>query len=295
MTDKQQTLRVAVVGASGRMGRAVIRGLAEDAGEYGPSLALGAALGRPGSASVGLDAGILAGTGELGVEVTSIDSLQTIAASTDVLVDFSLPEATYRVLDEVRSAKIPAVICTTGLGARGKEALEKASLVAPVVFATNTSPGVTVLNHLAALATKLLGPGYDAEVVEMHHRHKVDAPSGTAITLGEAVASARHKSLEEVAVYGRHGAAGPRSVDEIGMMTLRGGEVIGEHTLFLAGAAERLELTHRAQDRSLFARGALRAATWVARQRPGLYNMADVMGISRAPLSNGPLSAESER
>jgi 4-hydroxy-tetrahydrodipicolinate reductase len=173
------------------------------------------------------------------------------------------------------------VIGTTGLDERAEAAIDALAARAPVVVAPNMSPGVTLFFHLAARAAELLGPDYDAEIVEMHHRRKVDAPSGTAVRLGEVVARAKGFDPERAVVHGRSGQVGARPREEVGVMTLRGGDVIGDHTLVLAGEGERLELTHRASSRDIFARGAVRAARWVVGQPPGRYDMADVMGIAR--------------
>jgi 4-hydroxy-tetrahydrodipicolinate reductase len=268
-----ETLRIAIHGAGGRMGRAIVRAIAEDG-----SLRLAAAIDRA-SELVGHDAGALAQCGDAGVRVTS--DREAIGGA-DVVIDFSAPAATALMARRCAQAGIPMMIGTTGLDAPANEAIEALARSAAVVVAPNTSVGVTVLFHLAAEAARLLGADFDAEIVEMHHRKKIDAPSGTAIRLAERVAAAKSVGPDAF-VHGRSGQVGARTAEEIGILSLRGGDVIGDHTLVLAGPGERIELTHRAHDRSLFARGALRAARWVARRgAPGRYDMADVLGLPRS-------------
>lgn len=266
------TRRVALHGATGRMGRAIVEILAQ-----GPTeLELAVALAAPGDPALGRDAGEVAGVGPLGVPIGALEG----ALDADVVIDFSAPAALAQLAERCRAAAIPLVSGTTGLGASQEAALDALAQIAPVVHAPNMSIGVNVLFHLAEQASRLLGEGFDAEIVEMHHRHKVDAPSGTAVRLAERVAKARGLDPKKAVVHGRSGQVGPRRDDEIGVMTLRGGGVVGEHTLVLAGAGERVELVHRAQDRSIFARGAVRAAAWIVGQPPGRYDMPDVLGIS---------------
>lgn len=266
------TLKVAVHGAAGRMGRTVIQLVHED-----PALVLAAAVDSPTAQGVARDAGDIAGVGPLGVQVTAeLDAL----AGCDVVVDFSLPGAVDALLAACTQHKVPLVLATTGLSDAQWSSVDALARVVPVVAAPNYSTGVAVLYHLAKQASALL-PDFDLEIVEMHHRHKVDAPSGTALGLADAAAKGREQKAREVAVYGRQGHTGARTNSEIGVMTLRGGDVVGDHTLILAGAGERLELTHRAHNRGLFAQGALRAARWVVSQPPGRYGMAEVLGLSR--------------
>ncbi|MGF1465498.1 MAG: 4-hydroxy-tetrahydrodipicolinate reductase [Sandaracinaceae bacterium] len=268
------TARVALFGANGRMGRAVQRVLD---GEDGVELAV--AVTASGDSDLGRDAGELAGTGARGVPL--VEGRPSLAG-VDVAVDFTDAAGTARASESCGEAGVPLVSGVTGLGPETIARLDELACTQPVVWAPNMSVGVTVLFHLAAEAARLLGPAYDAEIVEMHHRHKVDAPSGTAVRLAEVVAGAKGLADPGAAVHGRSGAAGPRPDREVGVMSLRGGEVIGDHTLHLAGPAERLELTHRAQDRSLFARGAVRAARWVIGQPAGRYGMDAVLGLGRA-------------
>jgi len=269
------TTRIALSGATGRMGRAIVRVLAEDEG-----CELVQAFTHPEDPSVGRDAGELAQVGALAVPVAALDADTTLDA--DVVIDFTTPEGTGLVAGLCDGPRVPLVSGTTGLDGACLAQLDALAEHVPVVYAPNMSVGVTLLFHLAELATELAGGDFDPEIVEMHHRHKVDAPSGTAVRLAERVAAARGLDPKEAVVHGRSGRVGPRRDDEIGVMTLRGGGVVGEHTLFLAGPGERLELTHRAQDRSIFARGAVRAARWVVAKHPGRYDMADVLGISAA-------------
>jgi len=259
-------MKVAVMGAAGRMGGAVIRVLAESDG-----LDLLAAIDRSGEG----DAGLHAGVGSLGVAFT--EDVRAIDGS-EVVIDFSLPEAAEALFVQCAESKTPVVTGTTNLSDEANAALERLAKRVPVVQAPNFSQGVTLLFDLAARAAKLAGPAFDAEIVEMHHRYKVDAPSGTAKRLAEVVAEAKELGSDPF-VHGRSGHTGARTDSEVGVMTLRGGDVVGEHTLFLAGAGERLELTHRATDRTIFARGAVRAARWVTGQAPGRYDMKAVMGL----------------
>lgn len=255
------------------MGREVIAAVADD-----PQMELVAAIDRMGAPGVGLDAGVLAGLGgELRLPVTC--ELSAGLAKADVVIDFSLPDGSLALLAACVQHRTPAVVGTTGLGAAGEAALNHLAEVAPVVFAPNFSVGVNVLWALSRWAVQLLGPEADIEIVEMHHRHKVDAPSGTAARLLELLARVRGMAPEEVAVHGRSGHVGERGATEIGVHALRGGDVVGDHTLVLALPGERLELTHRAHGREIFARGAIRAARWVAGMGPGRYGMDDVLGL----------------
>lgn len=268
-----RALRVAMHGASGRMGRAIIRAVADDAG-----LALVAAVDREGSEVLGRDAGELAQGSALGVAITAEREAATRA---DVVIDFSTPAATAAMARACAASRTPMVIGTTGLDTEARAAIDALAAEAAVVVAPNTSVGVTVLFHVAAEAARLLGASFDAEIVEMHHRKKVDAPSGTALRLAERVAAAKGLGPDSF-VHGRSGQVGARPEGEIGIVALRGGDVVGDHTLVLAGPGERLELSHRAHDRSLFATGALRAARWVAAiGAPGRYDMADVLGLPK--------------
>ncbi|MET0340586.1 MAG: 4-hydroxy-tetrahydrodipicolinate reductase [Polyangiales bacterium] len=264
------SLKIAVHGVGGRMGRVVVQRIAES-----DDCALSAAIDRHESPFLGQDAGTLAGVHELGWPVTA--SLEALATA-DVVIDFSLPAATDALLEAVVRYGRPLVLATTGLSDAQWAEVDRAAQRIPLIAAGNYSTGVAVLNHLAAQASRLL-PDFDLEVVEMHHRNKIDAPSGTALSLVDAAARGRGVDGRAHANYGRKGVTGVRPKDEIGVVTLRGGDVIGDHTLVLAGGGERLELTHRATNRDLFARGALRAARWLAGKKPGRYGMNDVLGL----------------
>ncbi|MCB9662236.1 MAG: 4-hydroxy-tetrahydrodipicolinate reductase [Polyangiales bacterium] len=268
------SLQVTMHGAAGRMGRAIIGVLDES-----QDAALRAAVEHAQAKCLGTDAHVLAGRAARGVVVGS--DLAAALEGSHVVIDFSLPVATESVVAACRAARVPLVLGTTGLGPEQKAAVQALARELPVVFAPNYSQGVTALFHLAKRATELLGPAFQAEITEIHHRHKVDAPSGTAVRLAEVVAQAKGVELAEAGVYGREGQVGARTLDELGVFALRGGDVVGEHTLFLFGEGERIEITHRATDRTIFARGAVRAATWVVGKPPGLYDMFDVMGVAR--------------
>jgi 4-hydroxy-tetrahydrodipicolinate reductase len=264
---------IAVHGAGGRMGRTVLELLLED-----PHARLVAAVDRPGHASLGHDAALLVGRAEP-LRVALSENLDAALAGAQVVIDFSSPEASRLLLERCAQARVAAVVGTTGMDAANRAALEALSKVAPVVATPNFSVGVNVLSALAKRAVELLGAEFDLEIVEMHHKHKVDAPSGTAMRLAEVVARARGLDPGRARVPGRSGQVGPRRTEEIGVHAVRGGDVFGDHTLVMAGPGERLELTHRAHGREIFARGALRAAHWVVAQPAGLYDMADVLGI----------------
>lgn len=274
-------LRVAMHGAAGRMGLAIARCASE-----ADDLVISVALDHPGSKALGLSSRELGGAGD----VVLRSNLEAIG-DVDVVIDFSAPAATALLVEAAARLGKPVMIGTTGLDAAAKRAIDEASEHVAIVVAPNTSVGVTVLFHLAAEAARLLGEDFDAEIVEMHHKHKVDAPSGTAVRLAERVAAARGVSLAEVSTHGRSGQVGARPRGEIGVLALRGGDVIGDHTLVLAGPGERVELTHRAHDRSLFARGALRAARWVAHAPRGLWDMTHVLGLAPVSRAEGATGA----
>lgn len=255
--------RVGILGASGRMGRVLIH-LVNEASD----LTLSAAVVRSGSEGK-LD--------DLGVSVTS--DVKAAAAQSDVLIDFSLPAALDAHLSAAQAASTPIVIGTTGLDASGLARIDSAAKVIPLVYAANYSSGVTLLRRLAAITAAALDEDFDVEILEAHHRNKQDAPSGTALALGESVAEGRGITLVDQAVYSREGITGARSRGSIGFQTLRGGDIVGEHTVLFAGDGERVELTHRASSRETFARGALRAGRWLIGQSPGRYDMEDVLGL----------------
>ena len=266
-------MRLVVVGASGRMGRALIRAVAETEGTV-----LTGAIERTGSGELGRDAGEIAGIEKLGVNL-SVDPL-TAFAKADGVLDFTTPSATVHFAELAAQARIVHVIGTTGCTPADDAAFAAAARHAVLVKSGNMSLGVNLLAQLVREAARALGPEYDVEIVEMHHRMKVDAPSGTALLLGQAAAEGRRINLAEHSVRSRDGNMGPRGLGDIGFATLRGGTVVGDHTVVLAGPHERIELTHRAEDRSIFARGAVKAAVWGMGRKPGLYSMADVLGLA---------------
>lgn len=266
-------MKLAVTGAAGRMGRALIQAI-----HANPETVLSGAIEREGSLALGQDAGFLAGIGECGVKVSD-DPLHVIAAA-DGLLDFTIPQASVEFAGLAAQARIVHVIGTTGCGPEEEARFEAASRHAILIKSGNMSLGVNLLAVLAEQAAKALGDDFDVEIVEMHHRHKVDAPSGTALLLGEAVACGRDIDLSENSVRMRDGHTGARESGKIGFASLRGGSVVGEHSVILAGEGERIALTHVAQDRSIFSLGAIKAALWGRGKKPGLYNMRDVLGLS---------------
>ncbi|MTI44654.1 dihydrodipicolinate reductase [Roseibium hamelinense] len=265
-------MRLVVVGAAGRMGKALVRAVHEQDGAE-----LCAAIERPEAPEVGLDAGRLAGLGDLNVPITD-DPLSAFARADGVL-DFTAPQASLWFAELAAQARIVHVIGTTGWTANQEGPLHVAARHARIIKSGNMSLGVNLLAYLARQTARALGDDFDIEIVEMHHRHKVDAPSGTALLLGEAAAEGREIDLAQRSVRSRDGITGERNSGDIGFATLRGGSVIGEHLVIFAGNGERIELTHRAEDRQLFARGAVRAALWGYKMKPGYYSMADVLGL----------------
>ena len=263
------TTRIAVSGAAGRMGQAIIRLIAED-----DALELAAALEHGQSPVLSRDAGTVAGIARLGVPVTP-----AAEASFDVMVEFTTPDATMEHFAFCRAHGHAIMIGTTGLDDRQRGEIRDAGRDIPVVFAANTSVGINLCVALLETAGRVLGDHMDVEVVEAHHRHKVDAPSGTALLLGETVAGALGRDLGTDGVFAREGHTGPRPAGSIGFSTIRGGDIAGEHTVMFIGESERIEITHRATDRRIFARGALRAARWLAGRPAGFYNMRDVLEL----------------
>ncbi|WP_420412518.1 4-hydroxy-tetrahydrodipicolinate reductase [Roseibium sp.] len=265
-------MRLVVVGAGGRMGRALIRAVTEANGAD-----VVAAIEQEGSSFLGQDAGELSGVGALDVPIT--DDPLTAFAKADGVLDFTAPKASLWFAELAAQARIVHVIGTTGWGADEDAPLKAAARHARIIKSGNMSLGVNLLASLVRKAAAALDADFDIEVLEMHHKHKVDAPSGTALLLGEAAAEGRGIDLEAHSVRSRDGIMDPRRTGDIGFATLRGGSVIGEHSVILAGEGERIELTHRAEDRQLFARGAVKAALWGFDQKPGFYSMADVLGL----------------
>ena len=240
-----------------------------------PETTVGAALDRPDSPDIGRDCGEFLGhaTG------TRVSSELASIAGCDVLIDFTRPEATLSHLDACIGAGVNIVIGTTGFDDAGKAAIRRASERIGVVFSPNMSVGVNATFKLLEMAAKMLNPGYDIEIIEAHHRHKVDAPSGTALKMGETIAAALGEKLADVAVYAREGHTGERKPGSIGFATVRGGDIVGDHTVLFAGTGERIEITHRSSSRSTYAAGSMRAARFVAGRKNGLFDMFDVLGI----------------
>jgi 4-hydroxy-tetrahydrodipicolinate reductase len=265
-------VRIAILGAGGRMGRALIDALSRTDGAI-----LAAAVERAGSPEIGMDAAVLAGLPAAGLTVGA-DAVSAMNDSAAV-IEFSTPAATVRHAILAADAGCAYVAGTTGLAEADEHILHEAAKRIPVVYAANYSIGMTLLADLVERAAARLGPEFDIEIVEMHHRHKVDAPSGSALALGRAAAMGRGVALDDVAVRGRDGVTGPRPAGAIGFAALRGGDVAGDHTVMFAGDGERLELTHKAGGRAIFAQGAIRAALWAVGKPPGLYTMRDVLGL----------------
>ena len=268
-------MRLVVTGAAGRMGRMLIKTIHET-----PGLVLSGALERDSSIALGEDAGLLAGCGNAGI-VVSTDPLAAIL-NADGILDFSTPAATIEFAALAAQARIVHIVGTTGLSGGDLKQIGAAARHATIVRSGNMSLGVNLLAALARRAARALGEGFDVEIVEMHHRMKVDAPSGTALLLAEAVAEGRGVDLGAHTAPTRHGHTGARRVGDIGFASLRGGGVAGDHSVFFAGDGERIELTHRAEDRAVFARGAVKAALWAQGRKAGLYSMADVLGLGEA-------------
>jgi len=263
------TQKIALVGVNGRMGRVLVQAVQED-----KNAILSAAFVRHGSSLTGMDTGEVTGFGRLGVPLCDIFDTDVF----DVVIDFTRPEATMSYLSACVSARKPMVIGTTGFSAAELVEMKIAAESIPIVFAPNFSVGVNLLLGLVAKAAQVLAD-YDIEVIEAHHRYKVDAPSGTALRLGQAAADALGWDLDQSAVYGREGMTGERPAQQIGFATVRGGDVVGDHTVLFAGLGERVELTHKASSRLTFAQGAVRAAQWLVHQPAGFYDMQDVLGL----------------
>lgn len=264
--------RIAVIGAAGRMGKALIEAIGQTEGAQ-----LSAAIERPQSSLVGADAGELAGVGRLGVVIAG--SLEQVLGDFDVLIDFTHPSSTLVNLQLCRSHGKAMVIGTTGFSEAEKAQIADAARDIPVVLAANFSVGVNLCLKLLDMAARVMGEDADIEIIEAHHRHKVDAPSGTALRMGEVVAEALGRDLRKVAVYGREGQTGARERDTIGFATLRAGDVVGDHTVLFATEGERVEITHKASSRLTFARGAVRSALWLQGHDSGLFDMQDVLGL----------------
>lgn len=269
-----ERLRLVVPGAAGRMGRMILKVIAET-----PAAKLVAAVERPGAAELGQDAGVVAGLPPFGVPISA--ELDEALGEADVVIDFTAPAATAWTVSRAAEREVGVVVGTTGLGEAEKRAVRQAAERIPIVLSANMSLGVNVLFGLIEQAARALGPDYDVEIVELHHRLKKDAPSGTALAMATRLADALGRKLPEVMRAGREGNVGARTRDEVGVLAVRGGDVVGEHTAYFLGMGERLEITHRASSRETFARGAVRAAQWLRDRDPGLYDMQDVLGLRK--------------
>ncbi len=270
---KEQAIKVGVIGAGGRMGRMLIEAVQNNA-----YTTLNAAIERQGSSLVGADAGEVAAIGRLEVQI--VDELEAVINDIDVLIDFSLPDATEKNMQVCAEHNVAMVIGTTGFNDAQEQVLAKASEKIAIVYAGNYSTGVNLSLKLLGMAAKAFGNEADVEIIEAHHKHKIDAPSGTAYMMAEAVAEARGQNLKDVAIYGREGQTGERESGTIGIHAVRGGEIVGDHTVMFIADGEVVEITHRARERMTFAAGAVRAATWVTEQAVGQYDMQDVLGLN---------------
>jgi 4-hydroxy-tetrahydrodipicolinate reductase len=266
------TTRIAIIGASGRMGKALIEAVATNL-----HATLSAAVGRPGSSLLGADAGEIAGIGKKGVFL--VDDLATVIDKFDVLIDFTTPTTTLANAELCATHGKGIVVGTTGFSAAEKQTLLAYQQQIPLCIAANFSTGVNLCLKLLQTAAQVLGADSDIEIVEAHHRHKVDSPSGTALRMGEVIAETLNRDLDQVAIYGREGQIGPRNRENIGFATVRGGDVVGDHTVMFLADGERVEITHKASSRMSFARGAVRAAVWLHSQPKGLFDMQDVLGL----------------
>ena len=265
--------RIAIVGASGRMGLCLIKSVL-----LTKNASLTAVVSRPDSIAIGKDAGELAGIGAAGIQV--VTDLAAVMDEFDVLIDFTRPDASLVFIEQCRRAGKKVVIGTTGYNDDQKAQINKAAEDIAIVLAPNFSVGVNLSLKLLEMAAKVMGDTTDIEIIEAHHRHKVDAPSGTALRMGEVIANTLGRDLKECAIYGREGNTGERDAKTIGFSTIRAGDIVGEHTVMFADDGERLEITHRASSRMTFANGAVRAAVWLADKDRGLYDMQDVLGLS---------------
>lgn len=268
-----QPIKVGIIGAGGRMGRMLIEAVQDN-----PQTTLSAAIERQGSSLVGADAGEVAAIGRLDIKI--VDDLTAVIDDIDVLIDFSLPDATEQNMQTCAEHKVAMVIGTTGFSTQQEQVLFEASKHTAIVYAGNYSTGVNLSLKLLNMAAKAFGTEADVEIIEAHHKHKIDAPSGTAYMMAEAVAEARGQNLKDVVIYGREGQTGAREAGTIGIHAIRGGEIVGDHTVMFIADGEVVEITHRARARMTFAAGAVRAATWIVQRKSGQYNMQDVLGLN---------------
>lgn len=265
-------INIAINGAAGRMGRCLIQAVAETDG-----LELSAAIDRPESSLIGVDAGELAGVGKLGVMLSA--DLELATQQSDVIIDFTIPEATMALLPLCAENQCRPVIGTTGFDEAQKQIIQQTADRIATLLAPNMSVGVNLSLKLLDMAARVLGDSVDIEIIEAHHRHKVDAPSGTALRMGEVVADALGRDLKECAIYGREGRTGERDRNTIGFATVRAGDIVGDHTVLFAAEGERVEITHKASSRMTFAYGAMRASKWLMDQQTGLFDMQDVLDL----------------
>ncbi len=266
-------MRVAIVGASGRMGLTLIQAVTQ-----APALTLTVAIDRADSPVMGKDAGEAAGAGTVGINIT--DNLAAVIDQFDVLIDFTRPDVSIEYLEHCRQAGKRMVIGTTGFSDAQKAQITEAAKTTAIMMAPNMSVGVNLTLKLLEMAAKIMGDYTDIEIIEAHHRHKVDAPSGTALRMGEVIAKTLNRDLKDCAVYGREGITGERDRKTIGFSTIRAGDIVGEHTVMFADEGERVEITHKASSRMTFANGAVRAAVWLGDKPNGLFDMQDVLGLS---------------
>ena len=269
---KQKLTRIGLLGAAGKMGREITRQISNR-----EDCEVGVAIEKKDSPFLGLDSGDLAGVHPNGCCVT--DSLDALIGKVDVMIDFSIPESTLNTVGFCCENKMPIVIGTTGFGDKLSVVINSSSLI-PMVLAPNMSIGVNLSFKVVELAAEILADQFDVEIIEAHHREKIDAPSGTALRLGEIIAKKKGADLKSIAVFGREGRTGPRKRETIGFETVRAGDIVGDHTVLFAGKGERIEITHRASDRSAFATGAIVAARWLDGKEPGLFDMQDVLGLA---------------
>ncbi|MCW9047006.1 MAG: 4-hydroxy-tetrahydrodipicolinate reductase [Gammaproteobacteria bacterium] len=265
-------LRIGITGAAGRMGKTLI-----EACQQAEDCTVNAAIERPGISLIGADAGELAGVGTLNVKL--VDDVASVVNDFDTLIDFTSIDSTLNNLEICKTNGKQIIIGTTGFDEAQKQIIKDASEKTAVVFAPNMSVGVNLSLKLLEMAASVLNEDYDIEIIEAHHRHKVDAPSGTALRMGEVIADTLGRDLKECAVYGREGHTGARQPETIGFETIRAGDIVGEHTVMFATDGERVEITHKASSRMTFAKGAVRAARWLQNKDKGLYDMQDVLGL----------------
>jgi 4-hydroxy-tetrahydrodipicolinate reductase len=265
-------LGIIVCGVGGRMGGAVVRAIQQSS-----NFKLTGAIDKPGSARLGKDAGEVSAASRLGIEIT--DKIDAVLKPNTVIIDFTNPEASLGFLRSVAKRRTPIVVATTGFNPKQQAEIKRLARRTPTLLSANTSLGVNVLVSLLSKAAKMLGDDYDVEIIETHHRFKEDAPSGTALALGRSVANALNRDLDRVAINGRQGIVGERTEKEIALLSVRAGDIVGEHTVIFGGIGERLEFIHRAHSRDTFARGALRAAQWLAKKQIGLYSMQDMLRL----------------